>query len=902
MRARHQHKATTKGFSHSGISAKVTKSVVAIVAGALLTTSALPAVAQPEDAAVSSGVQASESTSNSLENVSQSTPENVASQSSTGQLDPTSTANRPASETAIPASQGSENNSGAAAQQPLGAPAQAGPVGAAQPLTCASKVMYSLGNDGRVWKISGRGKVAEYGNDATKAEDTGITFVDRTRTNNAEAGYNGLAIGVGGKEMYAFRKSKSTSESSLVIKRWKAETGNVETVADLEAGKKLRNMNGPNRFDPFDLVAGAMRPNDSENYWFGGFEREYKGFYWTGADYQYLWDVYFHLYQFKPKEYTGTGRGSLDYVGTVQVYKESNVGAGTLPPVVNGDIDFDASGNMYILVHDNAGGYGKLVPVTKASLERELALPADQRGKNFMKSQQVRINRYLGVSENGIYLSYNGLAVSADGLLNVQSSGQGKGAKTTIRQLDPTTGQVIYESDRLGTGDSTYNNDMTGTDLASCVTPPTLTLKKNLTRKFKPTATTGGDQFKLVISDGDDPSSQKEYANAETTGNVDGLQGEQAGPIVVRTGKTYFLSEKPVGPRAAQDNYNTSFECKSTGGGAVETKKMPRPATDPPDSHTYAVYVPRSVDVARESVAIECTYTNTPKEQKAKLTLGKQVSSVRNGSLPLTALAKPGEFTLSAANGDTKFINAKPTLNESGSPLGDEDLGYTASSEVMPGDYLLAETGNKPAYKQDGDWVCKDANSHSVTVQDSKVTLKAGDDVTCIVANSTAELTLLKDFPNGNPADITVAAKQVQPITGLADLSAKGSGKPGVENSIQVLPGHEYALSESSDVAYLANGLQKYTGPVAIEAGKDPEAVWKERMADNTLWATVNDHTVSLAASEHGIYRFVNKKPPKIFIPLTGGPSRDLFAICGFVLMASGLSGAALIRRRQSRK
>ncbi|MHA3684088.1 DUF7927 domain-containing protein [Leucobacter sp. HY1908] len=95
-------------------------------------------------------------------------------------------------------------------------------------------------------------------------------------------------------------------------------------------------------------------------------------------------------------------------------------------------------------------------------------------------------------------------------------------------------------------------------DLASCGTPPTLTLKKTLDgKRAQPT-----DQFKLEAKwHAAQTGTKTSFGSVTTTGSDIGLQKDQLGPVPVLSGNWYTISETGVNNADLQNNYETSWAC-----------------------------------------------------------------------------------------------------------------------------------------------------------------------------------------------------------------------------------------------------------------------------------------------------------------------------------------------------
>lgn len=187
------------------------------------------------------------------------------------------------------------------------------------------------------------------------------------------------------------------------------------------------------------------------------------------------------------------------------------------------------------------------------------------------------------------------------------------------------------------------------------------------------------------------------------TGNGDPNSSGGVREVKVYTG-TYELAELG-GP----DNYTSlGWSCESDEPGSSEV-------ADNGDTVTIA---------AGESTT--CTVTNT--RDTASLTLVKTVSG---------STVKADAFTLSATAQAPDAEKNFSTPGGSGTP-----------KEVWAGTpYTLSETG--PSGYTAGDWLCKaSAPDQTVPVQQGKVTLKKGQQVTCSLVNTrdTSSLTITKEF------------------------------------------------------------------------------------------------------------------------------------------------------------
>lgn len=280
------------------------------------------------------------------------------------------------------------------------------------------------------------------------------------------------------------------------------------------------------------------------------------------------------------------------------------------------------------------------------------------------------------------------------------------------------------------------------------------------------------------------------------------------------------------------------------------------------------------------------TATNT--HNPTGLTLIKAIDAQHLSSLPSGVLpvVDASQFTVQASIDQTVALSG---------------AGQATTTDLTPGSYALSESadpGNAADYYvQKDSWVCADDETDlPVHVADSAVQLNAGQQITCTLTNATAALTVLKHLPNGDPTQIRLTATPGdQTLIGLettGETLTDGKATVSTANTIPVRPGVAYTLDESASVAFLRNGLERYTGP-------DPA---NPDMTNAAHWVSVDSATVSVAPGEHAVYRFVNRTAPAVPIPLTGGVGRTAFLVSSALLVVIATTTvAAAVRRRDTR-
>lgn len=207
---------------------------------------------------------------------------------------------------------------------------------------------------------------------------------------------------------------------------------------------------------------------------------------------------------------------------------------------MNGDIDFDDQGNFYFLF--SGSGRSQLLSVSR---ERGEAAPRN--------GDPIRPSAVSETIDTPPTMSYNGIAFDSTGAIVVQAANSSTGA-TSHRTFDPNTLRPISALVRT-------NLDL-GSDLASCQSPGTLRLEKEVVGRDLPE-----DQFRLSIHRVTS-SGESTTATATTTGTATGLQPVFAGPSPAFTGATYELRETSTRAGGLAD-YTTTWRCVNADTGAA---------------------------------------------------------------------------------------------------------------------------------------------------------------------------------------------------------------------------------------------------------------------------------------------------------------------------------------------
>ncbi|WFC43311.1 DUF11 domain-containing protein [Pseudoxanthomonas sp. SE1] len=240
----------------------------------------------------------------------------------------------------------------------------------------------------------------------------------------------------------------------------------------------------------------------------------------------------------------------------------------------NGDLTFDAYGNMYLVASGANGSY--IYRIDQGSIPTS-------------SSTALVPSTSIGTIPSSAGL-LPGLAFDGDGWLYATTT-------TQIFKINPTTGAIAagYPVAVSGAGGAAYV-----LDLADCNTAPTLRLSKDATRLVST------DQFQLQITPGTAPGN-----TATTTGSTNGVQTARVGHLPVIAGETYTLTETQQGT-AVLNNYDVSLTCRDVANSNVVVPATAVTTTG--TSRAYGVVIP-GVTLGGNTPQVECTYLNTPPPQ-----------------------------------------------------------------------------------------------------------------------------------------------------------------------------------------------------------------------------------------------------------------------------------------------
>lgn len=183
----------------------------------------------------------------------------------------------------------------------------------------------------------------------------------------------------------------------------------------------------------------------------------------------------------------------------------------TLKPA-NGDMAFDANGNLYVVM-------GPTKQVAVFSVTAKTISDAQASGRNDPSYRFPASATAVRSTEMDVV---TGISFNADGTVMLA-------AGNAMERYDPSTWTKISQ---------VTNALIKSSDLASCVSPPTLTVKKNIVSRDGP-----ADQFDLSFTREGDTAA---VTSARTEGSANGVQDQFAGPFPVRAGANYEIGRAHV--------------------------------------------------------------------------------------------------------------------------------------------------------------------------------------------------------------------------------------------------------------------------------------------------------------------------------------------------------------------
>jgi LPXTG-motif cell wall-anchored protein len=459
--------------------------------------------------------------------------------------------------------------------------------------------------------------------------------------------------------------------------------------------------------------------------------------------------------------------------------------------IENGDIAFDAQGNLHIVQTASDSSNVAMFSVTRQTYSAAT-------GGTLTASGTVR-RALSGTDANNALTAVNGMAFSPSGTVYL-------GNGTIAYQFDPTTWVRV-----AGTSRATIGTTATGagsTDLAGCTSPSTLQVEKNVVGRVNAL-----DQFRLAVSAG---SPAVESSVATTTGSATGVQATRIGPMPVQINTSVTISETmasgSVSPLTA---YTSVYECWADGIRIFAGTEKSATITIP----------------NRLSVGVACTFTNSP-APFATVRVSKFIEGWDGGD----RAAAPG-WTVTT----TAVANAGSTATSLPSRDPSQQTGADGSAtwQVLFGAashrarITVAET-TQAGYRYQA-LVCTvngTAAATTVTTVDGQirgaVNLDVGPSATveCAFTNRpVATLTLVKNVAYGTADPSAWQLTATRSVSGALP-GPTGPGGSGTISAVPVSAGVAYRLAETGGPStYVQVGswscLTATGTPVAVSAAGD---------------------------------------------------------------------------------
>jgi len=633
------------------------------------------------------------------------------------------------------------------------------------------------------------------------------------------------------------------------------------------------------------LVAGAVDLKTGA-YYFGGFSSSGTSFY--------LW------------RYNPGSTPRFTFMGTLNTSANANSAS-------NGDMAFDAAGNLFVV--RGVGSTTTVFSVTAANL-------AGGTGGTIPSSTSNSFTTNANV---------NGVAFDASGKAYL-----GTGNTVTSYDMPNWTNPSTVASSTSG---------YSGTDLASCSSPATITLEKDVQGRVNDT-----DQFTLNLAQG-----STTLGTATTTGTATGVQSERVGPLPAVRGTTVTFSETGAGGTSLS-GYTSSYQCTVDGqpmspavSGTGTSGSVTIPATGQ-EILCRIVNSPRSAAVTvnktwvvdgtsyangQQPAGISATPSLTPAgtgtgsvawgQRRTGFTLGQNVG------IGETTVIDPNAFpgcTLSSATISGPGVNGTQAIGQPTTVKlpGTENVyqvtntvtcqsltviknvknthGGTRSAtdwnghlKATQGQNVLSYNTGQKRYVATGSWVISEdllagyeqagitCQGGTLAADGKTVSVAAGVNVTCTITNQ----------------------DQAGSVTWK---KADESGR-ALAGSVWTLTGPGGATQEVTDC--VAASAASCTG-----ADKDPAAgafslaglnlgdytlVEKSAPAGYVLDTTPHRFTLTSDRKDFAFTTaFKNVQRAAVTLPLTGGTGSDLFTLGGLaVLLGAGATAFVLHRRRAAK-
>ncbi|MBM7518723.1 DUF7507 domain-containing protein [Nocardioides nitrophenolicus] len=478
--------------------------------------------------------------------------------------------------------------------------------------------------------------------------------------------------------------------------------------------------------------------------------------------------------------------GGIDSAGVGRLYGYNPatntdlglVATGSIPGGSNGDMAFDAQGNLYLSAGDSNGN--NIVHVIKD------ALPTTRVGTplTIRPTELARVQTTAGQP-------IVGLAFAGTGYLHVAS-------RATIFQVNPTTGVVVHsapmpEANRLG-------------DLGSCAAPNTIEVAKDFPGGRKD----AGDQVTLSVTGGGISRAN----TATTAGDADGVQPQVAGPVMALTGTRYTITE--TGSGSGLPDYRSRWTCVdqnagdaviASGTGTTGSFVMPDGGNDgvaalctfANEALRPALTIEKTADrnelVAGETITYSFEVTNTGNTPLRDIRVDEtsfdgagEVSAVscpQGEVAPTTSVTCTATYVVQQADVDkgriTNAATATGTPTTGGDPVTSPPDDASVPQDPLPG-MTLVKTADRAEAQRAGQVITysfRVTNTGNVTLRDLTIDESAFNGSGTISPATCPVTSLAPRATTTCTATYTVTQADVDAGVALVNTATAGATTPG---------------------------------------------------------------------------------------------------------------------------
>ncbi|PAK97064.1 hypothetical protein B8X04_00325 [Brevibacterium casei] len=527
---------------------------------------------------------------------------------------------------------------------------------------------------------------------------------------NSISQLNGLGITAGGTSAIAYDRTPNKIGTENISHLATFYTFSPASGVWTNTNVKFDSSTAANGGAKVGLIAGGVDLSTGI-YYFGGFLNSAQQF---------------RLWSFDPSS------GKISLKGTIET-KGDGTGA-------NGDLVFDNEGNLFIVRNENnnnAQTQTKIFSVTNEALQAangNVAIPASEA---FGQPTVGGVNGIAFDSDGKVYLGT--AAAPSTGRINA----------VTTYDMPGFTNRKVANNQALGT-----------TDLATCSSPPTITIEKDVVNRVN-----SGDQFKLNLSMTQTDGTKLDLGAATTTGSKTGIQDERIGPFPVARGTSLTFGETAAGTTNL-GRYASRYSC------TADDKPI-----SPSGSGTGTTFTfPATGD------EVICRITNAP--ATADVTINKKTQDQNGGSEQNASGWTVGAKATAASGTVTKSPTADTqTTDASGNAKWTLNFGSNTSSA------RLAVSERQQTGYEFASGTCRitrfDGTTANVTLtgaaeQTLSEQIRPGDTVECGYVNkkSSADVTVNKKWVIDGKTIDNGSQPSGMSAKLLLDPAGQGSGEP----------------------------------------------------------------------------------------------------------------------------